>query len=91
MSNGGTKVKIPSTPKVDTVLKTVSIPLPVGMTQEAFLKSLSTFNKNVITGKAKGKADMAAYKHLRNAHREELRGYRIEEWKKAGLDPRGIK
>ena len=77
--------------KTTQIGKTVSVPLLEGMTPEALLKAFSTFNKNVIIGKAKGKADMAAYKHLRNAHREELRGYRIEEWKKAGLDPSGIK
>jgi hypothetical protein len=67
--------------------KTVTIPLPPGMTEEEYLKLFGTFEKVHIKGKAIGRAEGRAVRRLLNAHKDELLALRKEEWKKEGLDP----
>lgn len=64
----------------------VTFTLPEGMSPEQFKGLFGTFNKNVVRGRKVGKADSQAVRRLLNAHKEQLLGFRKEEWKKEGLD-----
>lgn len=71
--------------------KTVSVPLPSGMTAEAYLKAITTYTEAVEKGKKVGKADGRAFRELRDLHKAEFLKLRIASWKKEGLDPSNLK
>ena len=79
------KPKDKETPK-NPQATTATILLPPGMTVEQFNGLFTTFNKNVVKGKAIGRADGKAIRRLMNTHKEEFLTFRKEEWAKEGLD-----
>ena len=81
----------PIVPVAPVTPATVSVPLPAGMSQEAFLKAITTYNTAVEKGKKVGKADGSAFRTLRDNHKAEFLKIRIEAWKKEGLDSTNLK
>jgi len=78
-------------PKPEPKPRQVTLTVPAGIDPEVFLKGLKAFEELKVKGAKVGKADGRALKALRDAHKEEFRGYRVREWKKEGLDPSNLK
>ena len=51
--------------------ETVSVPVPAGMTPEAFLKAYETFQKARVAGTIRDKATRGATKELMDLHKDE--------------------
>jgi len=72
-----------------TAGKTVSVPLPLGMSAEQFTKLLATFQKTQDYTKKRDKAVREALNVLKKAHPEDYKKALEVELAKAGLTVKG--
>ena len=79
----------PTTPK--PARQTITITLPPGVTAEQYQKSYASWEEQKVKSAKAMKADWRAMTRTCKSHPDEYLKFRIEEWRKEGLDPSKLK